>query len=68
LTRTSPRCRWSAVAVLLVVSVMLAEGCGGDRGSGEIASPVVDNPAVVEVPQPPTLLIFYVLEALGYVQ
>ena len=54
--------------MLLVVSVMLAEGCGGDRGSGEIASPVVDNPAVVEVPQPPTLLIFYVLEALGYVQ
>lgn len=64
MTRTPLRCRWSAAAVSLVVSAMFAAGCGGDRGSGEIVSPVVDNPTVVEAPQPPTLLVFYVLDAL----
>jgi len=56
--------RWTVIIGSLVVSAALAAGCGKDRGPHETASPPVEGPTGVEVPPPPSLVIFYVLDAL----
>jgi len=47
-----------------VVLAALVSGCGGHRETGVIASPVVGDPSALETPQPPTLVVVYVLDAL----
>lgn len=56
--------RWVLARGALAVLTALVSGCGGHRETGRIASPVVGDTSALEAPQPPTLVVFYVLDAL----
>ena len=51
----------------MLIGCVLTTACGPKRELDEAVRTVIDDQTVVEVPQPPKLVIVYVLEALGYV-
>ena len=57
----------SAVGASMLIGCVLTTACGPKRELDEAVRTVIDDQTVVEVPQPPKLVIVYVLEALGYV-
>jgi len=55
---------WSAAAGSLAVAAALATGCGGDRAPGAAGAPALEGRFVEAAPPQPTVVVFYVLDAL----
>ena len=62
--RRNRRCFVSAVGASILIGCVLTAACGRRRGLEDAVRPVINDQAGVEAPQPPDLVVLYVLDAL----